>query len=84
MWREGSTGLNAELLVACAVAALLVPVVSYDYTLAVLAGPVGLLLMDVRRTDRQHGGRIALSVATLLFCFGYSSTLFPWNSSQPD
>ncbi len=76
-WRDHRTGINAELLVACAVTALVIPVVSYDYTLAILAGPVGLLLVDLSRRDTQQDHLIALGIASLVFCLAYSSTLFP-------
>jgi hypothetical protein len=76
-WRGHSTGVNAQLLAGCAVASLLIPAASGDYKLATLAGPVGLLLVDLRRRDKLRSNRIRLGLATLLFCLAYSSILVP-------
>ena len=78
-WRENARGVNAELLLACSVSALVIPTVSYDYTLATLAGPVGLLLIFLRGRDAEANRRISIGVATMLFCFAYASTLLPLN-----
>jgi hypothetical protein len=75
---QQSTGIDAYLLLACAIAALLVPSVSYDYKLPLLTGPVALFLQQ-ESLSGASATRVRLTRRTLitLFSLAYSSTLFP-------
>ena len=76
-YRDRSRGLNPSLLLVCALAAIMLPPVSHDYTLPILAAPVALFLHQL---DRQHADGHwgpALALAVLVFGIAYSFTLFP-------
>ncbi len=81
--RERSTGLNPDLLMACALAALLLPGESNDYKLTILAGPVAIFLSSLTQRGYPRAGRIIWRVAILLFSLAYSSTLFSFTYKPP-
>jgi hypothetical protein len=46
-YRQKQNGVNSHLLLACTIGALLIPPVSHDYKLSILAAPVAILLSDM-------------------------------------
>ena len=77
-FRTCSVGLNRGLLLVCAVAACLIPTVSNDYKLSILAGPLAVFLGGVGPIGARLRGRIPLIVAVFVISFAYASTLFPY------
>lgn len=77
--RQKQIGLNPYLLLACTIGALLVPSISLDYKLSILAAPVAILFANERYTASANnpGLRIIFIALTLIFFVAYSSTLFP-------
>jgi hypothetical protein len=78
-YRRPQSEPNAYLLMACTLCALLIPSISNDYKLAMLAGPFVLLLGLEVRTQQgsgqtQLGGSILLLALSLL----YFSTLYSY------
>ncbi len=66
----------------CAV--LVIPPISHDYKLPVLAGPVALLLMSIRIPVNGKMWRPAiLAGATLLFSLAYFSTQYSYLMKSP-
>lgn len=76
-YRERTHGPNPHLLLACALAAIMLPPVSYDYTLPILATPVALFLSQLNQEHTAGRWSPALGPTLLLFAIAYSSTLFP-------
>jgi hypothetical protein len=79
--REASNGLNPYLLLGCTIAALLIPAISNDYALSILAAPFAVLLCGRgfgEEGQRRFGLRFSLSVFAL--CLAYSSTLFSFTN----
>lgn len=81
--RANRRGLNAELLFGCTLVALLLPPVSHDYKLALLAAPLSLLLADDGASWRARAetpGRAAM-VPLLMFSLAgiYASTLVSYD-----
>src|SRR5690348_16323899 len=63
--RKSGDGLDSKLLLICTLTAMLVPPVSHDYKLALLAAPVVLVLVDYEAPDtfaRQLAGSAMLAV----------------------
>jgi hypothetical protein len=81
-YRRNEGGLNANLLLACVVGALLIPSVSHDYKLSILAAPAVLALLDSERFFSQRhlkpARRFVFIALTLVFALAYSSTLFSY------
>jgi len=78
-WRRA--GLDRPLLLGCAIAALLIPSVSHDYKLPILAGPLAMLLDDVGPTDGGSGPRRwALAPLGCVLGAAYASTLFSYTN----
>ncbi len=85
-YRQKQNGINSHLLLACTIGALLIPSVSHDYKLSILAAPVALLFScsSIVFSERSyaHRQRIIFIVFILLFSIAYSSTLFS-NAYKP-
>lgn len=83
-YRRKEGGLNADLLLACSLGALLIPSVSHDYKLSLLAAPAALALLDSERFFSQGGlkpiQRFVFIALTLVFALAYSSTLFSYRN----
>jgi hypothetical protein len=89
--KSGTRALDPYLLMACTLAALLVPGTSHDYTLAILAAPVVVLLFrdaqhpliaDSHRRNRNLGAVAVLMSAYVVTLFPYSNKLSPlWNNT---
>jgi hypothetical protein len=80
-YRQAWSGLNPYLLLGCTVGALIVPAISNDYTLAILAAPCAVLLCGYgfgEEGPRRFGLRYSLAIFAL--CAAYSSTLFSFTN----
>ena len=70
-------GVDGALLLACTVLALVLPTVSHDYTLALLAGPMAIYLGQVGTfTDPKR--QAVTNILVLILSLTYSSTLFSY------
>jgi len=80
-YRQKQTGINSHLLLACTIGALLIPPVSHDYKLSILAAPVAILLSDVSyfsegaTRSRRH---FVIMMLVLILSTAYSTTLFSY------
>ena len=83
-YRQKYAGINPYLLLACTLAALLIPTTSHDYTLSFLAAPIAILFTDRKMIDLT-AERIKPFFAQLLiyFSIAYSSTLFSYTNKPP-
>jgi hypothetical protein len=83
-YRQKYAGINPYLLLACTLAALLIPTTSHDYTLSFLAAPIAILFTDRKMIDLT-AERIKPFFAQLLIYFSvaYSSTLFSYTNKPP-
>jgi|GEM_PF-621445 len=81
-YRRRPTGLNPALFLACSLAAVLIPSVSHDYTLAFLAAPVALFLDEPIAVagPRPRLRRWVLLGLVVLFTAAYASTLFSYTN----
>jgi hypothetical protein len=80
--RSGQTGLDPHLLLACTIAALVVPPLSNDYKLSVLAAPVAILILrpgEATQTEGVGGRKLIGVVSMVLLAAAYVSTLFASN-----
>lgn len=80
--RQGTSGVNAFLLLACTLGALVIPATSHDYTLSVLAAPMAtLFLSDAMRSCLAAPAlRIFHGAAVATLSFAYASTLFSFTN----
>jgi hypothetical protein len=78
--RQPGKGPSGYLLLACTLAALLIPSVSNDYRLAMLAGPAAIVLCREGFTEGMRGRRLPIGLLVLLFSLAYSSTLFSFTN----
>lgn len=83
-YRRNQQGLNSPLLVACTLAAMLLPAASQDYKLSILAAPCALLFCveQFRRPDPDMTWqqRIVWPVLIFVFSAAYSTTLFSFTN----
>jgi hypothetical protein len=84
-YRQNQKGLNPHLLIACTIGALLIPSVSHDYKLAILAAPVACLFAEDGFSDRAKNPRQKIIFSELMFIFSvaYSSTLVSFTNKPP-
>jgi hypothetical protein len=71
-YRNRLTGLNPLFLLACAVAAQLIPRVSFDYTLSILPAAMAFFMAGADKIRKS----VFSSAALLVICAAYGSTLF--------
>ena len=81
-YRQKQNGINPFLLLACTIGALLIPSVSNDYKLSILAAPVAIFLTNNRFWEQTNGPLIHIIFIMLLLIFSaaYSSTLFSFTN----
>lgn len=75
--------MNAQLLLVCALGASLIPSVSHDYKLPVLAAPTAVILMDMAsRSEKVKNvfSRLHLFMLILVISISYSATLFSYTN----
>jgi hypothetical protein len=75
-------GLNPLLLLACTIGALLIPAVSNDYKLSILAAPVAVLLLNNKFWERANSPfpHEIFILPLLIFSAAYFSTLFSYTN----
>lgn len=83
-YRKRLQGLNSRLLLACTLAALLLPAASQDYKLSILAAPCAVLFCAAPFMPPRAGAsvrlRIIFPVLMIIFSIAYSSTLFSFTN----
>ena len=80
---QKQTGLNPYLLLSCTIGASLIPLLSYDYKLSILAGPVAIVLSEISSyTERtRHALRfVFFNLLVFIFSTVYASTLFSFTN----
>ena len=84
-YRQKHRDLNPFLLLACTVGALLIPSVSHDYKLSILAAPVAIFFSNNKFWKRYDGSYLLITsiVLSLIFSAAYSSTLFSFTNKPP-
>jgi hypothetical protein len=82
--RRESSRMDAYLLLACTLGALLIPSTSHDYTLSILAAPVAMFYAEVGHSYPVSAmrGRLLLrrGLLVLMLSVAYASTLFSFVS----
>lgn len=76
-YRRHQTGLNPALLLACTLAAMLIPSVSNDYKLSILGGALAVFLVHQQPEAEKGFRRIMLNLALFAISLAYAATLFP-------
>ncbi len=81
-YRVKHQGFDPQLLLACCIGALLIPPVSFDYTLSILAAPVSIFLLaeESRRQVTCAWGRVIRIALLFLLALAYSSTLYSFTN----
>jgi hypothetical protein len=80
-YRQRQNGVNSHLLLACTIGALLIPPVSHDYKLSILAAPTAILFSDLSSysegavRSRRH---FLTMMMVFIMSFAYSTTLFSY------
>jgi hypothetical protein len=80
-FRRRRQSIDPFLLFACTLGALLIPAISYDYTLPILAAPFAHLLSSmcsgpVETLPARH--RMSTAAAAFLLSIGYATMLFSY------
>ncbi len=77
--RRGAKGINSYVLLNCTIAALLIPSVSHDYKLSILAGPVAIALdSDALPRMKNVGVQVMAMVMIGIISLAYWSTMFSY------
>ncbi|MGB8226570.1 MAG: glycosyltransferase family 87 protein [Sedimentisphaerales bacterium] len=83
-YRQRQTGINPYMLLACTIGAMLIPAISYDYKLSILAAPVAMVFhKDCFAKIANYRSRLVISLLIFAFCAVYSSTLFSYCCKPP-
>jgi len=82
VYRQNQKDINPYLIFACTIGALLIPSVSNDYKLSILAAPVAILFSNDRFSERANSPYMHLIyiVVMLIFSVAYSSTLISYTN----
>jgi hypothetical protein len=75
-------GLNPYLLLACTIGSMVIPSVSHDYKLAILAAPLSIAFGNLV-VPQNVPKRILLFSLVFMAAFAYSATLYPFKY-RPD
>jgi hypothetical protein len=78
--KQKKAGLNPHLLLACTLGALLIPSVSHDYKLSLLAGPMTILLQEGNIAGKTLRTNLIARFLMLIGSFAYSVTLFSYTN----
>jgi hypothetical protein len=83
-YRKNQQGCNSRLLLACTIAAMLLPAASQDYKLSILASPCAILFCTTPFSPPNTGmpprRRIIFPALMFIFSAAYSSTLFSYTN----
>jgi hypothetical protein len=80
-YRQRQNGVNSHLLLACTIGALLIPPVSHDYKLSILAAPAAIFLSDVSyfsEGDKRSRRHFVNMMLVFILSTAYSTTLFSY------
>lgn len=79
-YQKNTGGISSSLLLACTLGTLMLPTLSHDYKLPLLAAPVALWFTSHQVPERQTpvSTRILRLELLLLFSIAYSSTLYSY------
>lgn len=80
---KNSGNINAQLFLACALGASLIPSVSHDYKLPILAAPTAAFLLEIiTRSEKTTNAlsRLHLFILILITSLAYSATLFSYTN----
>jgi hypothetical protein len=81
--RRNRRGIDAELLLACTLVTLLLPPVSHDYKLALVAAPLSVLFADDGESWRARAGTPGRFVVVMMLMFAlaaaYAATLVSYD-----
>lgn len=80
MYKQKRVGLNPYLLLVCTIAALMIPPVSHDYKLSLLAGPMAIVLQGDVISRKSLGVRFVSILLILIGSLAYSITLFSYTN----
>lgn len=70
-------GLNPDLLLICTLGGLMIPSVSHDYKLALLAGPMAIALSN-RMASPSNWRKLFSAILITIASLAFSVTLFPF------
>ena len=83
-YRRNRRGIDPYLLFICTCAAMVIPQISHDYKLPVLAGPAAILLMTLKLSKEDSKARIILmSAGIAVFSLAYFSTQYSYVMKSP-
>lgn len=75
-WIRNKPGFNADLLLVCVLASLVLPSVNHDYTLSLLMAPVAMSIVSWHAQDIFRS-KIFTAALTMSASFAYALTLIP-------
>ena len=78
-FKQKREGLNTDLLLVCAIGALIIPSLSHDYTLSILPAVIAIALCGLPIYDDSLRNAIQ-KIIILIVSFAYSSTLFSYTN----
>ena len=70
-------GFNPDLLLICTIGGMIIPSVSHDYKLALLAGPLALALSNRKMASTTTIRNLFSALLIVITSLAYSITLFP-------
>jgi len=76
---QNEKGINPDLLMACLIGGLMLPAISHDYNLPLLAAPFVLVMSAQNVRDALWAKVLSIALITSA-SFAYSATLFPSNA----
>jgi hypothetical protein len=82
-FRQNSGKINAQLLLVCALGASLIPSISHDYKLPILASSTAAFLLELffrSEKDENRLSRLRLFVMIFIISIAYSATLFSYTN----
>jgi hypothetical protein len=83
-YRRNDKVMNPYLLFICTSAAMVIPQISHDYKLPVLAGPFAILLMTFEiPTEGSKANTILMSAGILILSLAYFSTQYSYVMKSP-
>ena len=80
---QNEKGIHVNLLMACLIGGLMLPAISHDYNLPLLATPF-VLVMSAQNVREAWWAKILSIVLITSASFAYSATLFPSNARPVD
>ena len=76
-YKRNRDGVNVNLLLACTIAAMILPSISNDYKLPMLAAPLALVFSSLRPVEGTKWKALSI-LSILLISVSYSATLIPY------